>query len=293
MHHPTSAATHVEAHCCTGTSPGIAGQVPVRLELERGGSVEGRVGYEVHGPAYGPAVVVLGGISASRHLAATAGDPSPGWWPEVIGPGKALDPTRHRLIGVDYLGGPRSPVAQAQITTNDQARALLKVIRALGLPSVSIVGASYGGMVGLAAAVSAPRAVKSLVLFCAAHRPHPLGTAWRSIQRDVTRFGAKAGDPARGLALGRALAMTTYRSDVEFDSRFDHRVGADQKRAAFPVESYLGARGDDFARRFDADAFLRLSESIDLHDVDPSRVDCPHDLGVVRHGPAGAPLACG
>jgi hypothetical protein len=27
--------------------------------------------------------------------------------------------------------------------------------------------------------------------------------------------------------------------------------------------------------------------------VDPSRVDCPHDLGVVRHGPAGAPLACG
>ncbi|MDA0311442.1 MAG: hypothetical protein O2992_04935 [Gemmatimonadetes bacterium] len=105
-----AAPAHVEAFCCTGTSPGVTGHTTVSVDLQFGGHVDTRVGYEVHGPAYGPAVVVLGGISASRHLAPTAGDPSPGWWPGVVGAVLALDPTRQRLIGIDFLGGPQAAV---------------------------------------------------------------------------------------------------------------------------------------------------------------------------------------
>jgi homoserine O-acetyltransferase/O-succinyltransferase len=273
-----AAPAHVEAFCCTGTSPGVTGHTTVSVDLQFGGHVDTRVGYEVHGPAYGPAVVVLGGISASRHLAPTAGDPSPGWWPGVVGAGLALDPTRQRLIGIDFLGGPQAAVpAGTRISSRDQAEVVRQVLSVLGVRRASFVGASYGGMVSLALAALDAKHVISLVLVAAAHRPHPMATAWRAIQRDIVRFGAEVGDERRGLSLGRALAMTTYRSEFEFAERFDFRpkVGGG---ARFPVEAYLTARGDAFAATFGTEAFVSLSESIDLHDVDPSQVTAPTSL---------------
>jgi homoserine O-acetyltransferase len=69
--------------------------------------------------------------------------------------------------------------------------------------------------------------------------------------------------------------MTTYRSAEEFDVRFDWRPEDSAVHARFPVESYLDARGDAFAARFTPERFRRLSESIDLHAVDPAAVTAP------------------
>ena len=43
----------------------------------------------------------------------------------------------------------------------------------------------------------------------------------------------------------------------------------------FDICDYLGARGDDFAERMDAERFLLLSESIDLHRVMPEKISTP------------------
>ena len=43
----------------------------------------------------------------------------------------------------------------------------------------------------------------------------------------------------------------------------------------FEVEDYLEARGRAFSSLFDTDGFLRLSESIDLHSSDPSKIRAP------------------
>jgi len=134
-------AGHVEAYCSTGISPGFSGRLSSRIELDHHASQAVDVSYEVHGPEHAPAFVVLGGISAGRHLAATVADASPGWWPGVVGPGGALDPTHHRLIGIDYLAGPGSTFRTTRpVTTHDQARTIARVLDDLGAPSITNVG---------------------------------------------------------------------------------------------------------------------------------------------------------
>jgi len=262
-----AASDHVEAYCCTGSSPGP-------------------LGYEVHGPPDAPAVVVLGGISADRHLAPTPANPAPGWWPGLIGDGRALDPARHRLVGIDWVTAEATTCLDGRgseaLSTHDQARALAAVLDRLEIEEVGIVGASYGGMVGLAFACLFPTRVRRLGVLCAAHRTHPMATALRALQRRFVDFAAEVGRPEVGLSLGRALAMTTYRSAEEFDARFDWRPEAGPSSTRFPVEGYLDARGDAFARRFSPARFTSLSASIDLHSVDPARVTAPTVLVSVR-----------
>src|SRR5690606_22698166 len=60
--------------------------------------------YELLGDAALPAVLVAGGISAGRHMAASDAFPSSGWWEAQVGGGRALDPARHCLVAVDWLG---------------------------------------------------------------------------------------------------------------------------------------------------------------------------------------------
>ncbi|MCY4574307.1 MAG: homoserine O-succinyltransferase [Gemmatimonadetes bacterium] len=254
--------------------PILRSHTPIRLPFDHLGEHFVRLPYEVLGPAVAPATVVLGGISAGRHLAATATDRQRGWWPGVVAEGGALDPLRHRLVGIDYLGGRSRAGLLRPVTTHDQARAIAAVLDDLGVAEASLVGASYGGMVALAFAELFPERVRRLVVLCAAHRTHPMATALRALQRSAASLGAASGQEGRGVALARALAMTTYRSAQEFEERFDSAAltpGLPGKAPArFPVEEYLDARGADFVQRFDADRFLALSESIDLHRTRPA-----------------------
>ena len=251
-----------------------AGVVRCTMPFDHLGERSVSIAFEAQGPAGASATVVLGGISASRHLAPTACDPSRGWWPGVVGEAAALDPARHLLVGIDYLGGNSEDGLLRPVTSHDQARALAAVLDELGIAATSIVGASYGGMLGLAFAELFPARVARLVILCAAHRTHPMATAMRSVQRSTAELGVATGQAARGLALARALAMTTYRSTREFEERFESgpiTVGKPgQSPTCFPVEQYLNARGADFIRRFDTDRFLALSESIDLHATAPA-----------------------
>ena len=52
-------------------------------------------------------------------------------------------------------------------------------------------------------------------------------------------------------------------------------------RFQFPVEAYLLARGDAYAATYVPEAFVCLSESIDLHQVDPTRIRVPITLVAV------------
>lgn len=256
-----------------GKIPALCGRTPARLPFDHLGENFVRLPYEVLGPAAAPATVVLGGISAGRHLAPNVFAPGAGWWPGVVAEGAALDPARHRLVGIDYAGGRFGAGLLRPVTTHDQARAVAAVLDDLGIAEASLVGASYGGMVALAFAELFPERTRRLAVLCAAHRTHPMATALRALQRSAASLGAASGQEGRGVALARALAMTTYRSAQEFEARFDSApltTGEPGKTSArFPVEEYLDARGADFVRRFDADRFLALSESIDLHRTRP------------------------
>jgi homoserine O-acetyltransferase len=248
-----------------------------------------RIAWRMTGPQDAPVVCALGGISAHRRVCLTA-DPREGWWSEIAGPGKPLDSDRWRILGFDFLGGSgdsSGPVAGTQgfpsISTFDQARALEQLLDALGIGALrAIAGGSYGGMVGLAFAERYPDRVANLLVIGAADRAHPMSSAWRSTQRRMVRFGIETGHPAQGMELARALAMTTYRSAEEFAARFDGPALRVDGRFELPVEQYLAARGRDYAAHYLPEAFLCLSESIDLHRVDVARIFVPTTVVGIR-----------
>lgn len=263
-------------------------QLDQPLPLHLGGRLDSvRVAWRVTGNPHGPMVAALGGISAGRAVA-DLGTSEKGWWCEVIGPGKALDIERYQVLGIDFLGGsgattgPRAGQTNfPSISTYDQAEILRRVLEHLRASLAAIIGASYGGMVALALAERYPQLLKHAIAISAADRAHPMATAWRSVQRAMVRYAAKNGDAPEGLRLARALAMATYRSPEEFAVRFSGAPSRIDGRFQFPVESYLLARGDAYAATYVPEAFVCLSESIDLHQVDPTRIRVPVTLVAV------------
>jgi homoserine O-acetyltransferase len=264
-------------------------EIPGEVSLHHGGRLAGvRVGWRLEGAPGTPVVAALGGISAHRRVFALENGRL-GWWNEVAGPGRPLDPAQMRLLGFDYLGGsgetsgPSSGERFPSISTYDQADLLIRLLNHLGIKSLrSIVGASYGAMVGLAFAERYPDRVTELLAISGGDRTHPMATAWRSVQRRIVQFGLACGRPSEGLELARALAMTTYRSPEEFAARFSEAPRREAGQFVFPVETYLAARGSDYAARNRPEAFVCLSESIDLHRVDATRIFVPTTVVAVR-----------
>jgi homoserine O-acetyltransferase len=261
-------------------------EIPGAFKLHFGNQLNDvRVAWRMVGR--GPVVAALGGISAGRFV---TGSTPRGWWSEIVGPGTALDTARCRVLGFDFLGGSGETTGPhagqtgfPSISAYDQADILARLVAHLGLGSVhAIVGASYGGMVALAVAEKYPALAQRIVVISAADRSHPMATAWRTVQRATVRYALSKGDGAEGLRLARALAMATYRSSAEFAVRFDAAPTRIDGRFQFPVESYLLARGDAYAASYVPEAFLCLSESIDLHRVDARTIRVPTTLVGVR-----------
>ncbi|HEX4737669.1 MAG TPA: homoserine O-succinyltransferase [Allosphingosinicella sp.] len=225
-----------------------------------------------YGPAGAPAVIVLGGISGNRFVA-RGQDGGPGWWRGFVGAGCAIDPARHLVIGIDFAADATGRVAP---TTTDQARVLIAVLDAFGLDRAeAVVGASYGGMVGLALAEIAPERVGQIVVISAGAEPHPAATAGRELQRRVVALGLETGQGAEALAIARGMAMMSYRTSDEFAARFDGGIDGHCPRTCSEPGAYLRARGDDFLSVMSPERFLSLSASIDRHRVDPARIRTP------------------
>lgn len=242
------------------------------------GARDVRVRWALHGAACAPVVVVQGGISAHRHVVSNGGQA--GWWDALAGPGRAIDTNRFRILSIDWIE--RADLGDAlAVSSTDQADALAALLATLDIGRIhAFVGASYGAMVGLAFAARHPQHARRLVAIAGAHRAHPLSIALRNLQREIVRLGDRLGDSSAGLDLARRLAMTTYRGEREFAERCAGAPVFDSQddRHHFPEEDWLKAAGASFAQRFNAERFLALSESIDLHAVAPEDIHVPTTL---------------
>ncbi|MEO1251401.1 MAG: homoserine O-succinyltransferase [Pseudomonadota bacterium] len=228
---------------------------------------DARLRVRLHGDPGAPVIAAAGGISASR---AVAGDEA-GWWRDCAGPGRAIDTRNYCLLGFDFLPNPGEP--KVTLTTGDQARALACALDALGVDALrAFVGASYGGMVALAFAAAYPDRVQKLVAISAADRPHGFGVAIRGVQRRILAFAAAQGKAEDGVSLARQIAMLSYRSPEEFDTRFEVCPPQDAG-GAYPHCDYLVSRGEAFS--MEPDRYLALSDSIDRHAVDIASVRAP------------------
>lgn len=263
-------------------SPAVAAAIPslptrrflleLVLDMRHAGRRRVRVRGEWRGPVDAPWVVVAGGISAGSRVA--DGSRGPGWWPAQVGPGRAIDTQRRRVLAIDWLGADGG--LDLPIDPADQADALAAVLDRLDVSRIAaFVGASYGAMVGLQFAARHGGRLDRLVAISGAHRPHPYASAWRALQRQVVALGRAEGQVSRGLSLARQWAMLSYRTPEEFAERFDAPAVVDGERARVAAEDYLAHCGQAYAARWCSTAFLRLSESIDLQQLDPADITVP------------------
>lgn len=253
------------------------GEVPLTLRLRHGGEVVANAHYELLGPRHAPLLIVAGGISAGRHVLSSPQFPEQGWWQAQAA---SLDRRRFRILAIDWVGA--DGLLDVPIDPADQAEALVQVLNALGVgDAAGFIGASYGGMVGMHVAARHPQRIGAILAISAAASSHPYSSACRSLQRRAVALGEHAGDAAAGVALARALAMLTYRTPEEFADRFPTAAAVDDGTVRVAAEDYLNHHGARHCRRMSAAGYRRLSESIDLHRVDPEAIAVPMTLVAV------------
>lgn len=228
----------------------------------------------VCGSRSAPVLFVLGGISADCNIFNNARSGEKGWWDILAGPGKVLDPARYCLVSFDFIPHDRDTAdAAVTVTPGDQARVAAAVADSLCVREIAcFIGGSYGGMVALAFAALYPDRVQKLFVMNAAAAASPSGVALRSIQRQIVTLGLQTGRGDQALALARQLGMATYRTSGELNERFAGRGEANEDGFSHPVCGYLEARGQAFIGRMAARRYLSLSQSIDLHHVEPAAI---------------------
>ncbi|MEE4540540.1 homoserine O-acetyltransferase [Streptomyces sp. V4-01] len=276
------------------------------LTLEAGGELPGvRLAYETWGrlrPDRSNAVLVLHALTGDSHARGPAGPghPTPGWWDGLIGPGRALDTERFFVVAPNVLGGcqgstgPASPRPDGRawggsfpfLTQRDQVAAEADLADALGVERWALVaGGSMGGMRALEWAVGRPARVAALLLLACPAAATAEQIAWADIQLRAVRsdprwrggdyHGASPGEgPHAGLGLARRLAQVTYRSEQELQTRFGRTAQDPEdpwRGGRYQVQSYLDHHADKLVRRFDAGAYVALTEAMNSHDVGRGR----------------------
>jgi homoserine O-acetyltransferase/O-succinyltransferase len=244
------------------------------LSLEAGGlALPVTMAYRHDGPGpSAPQVLIVHALTGS---ADAAGD----WWEPLIGPGRALDTTRVGVLCANLLGGRYGSTGPTSVdpstgapwgrsfpqpTARDEARALWALADRLGIERfVLVTGGSLGGMVAQEVALERPERVDHLLPMAAPAATGAMSIAWNHIQLELIE---RLGDD--GLALARQLAMTTYRSEDDFEGRFGRAREADGR---FSISSYLDHQGDKLVDRFDPDTYAVLVRVMDGHDVGRGR----------------------
>ena len=220
----------------------------------------------------------------------------PGWWAELVGPGRVLDTDRYFLICANVLGGCMGTTGPADlnpasdrpwgldfpvITIADMVRAQLRLVDHLGIDQLfCVIGGSMGGMQVLEWAAHHPHRVFAAVPIAAAARHSAQNIAFNEVGRQAViadpdwcggAYPLHGKQPKAGLAVARMAAHITYMSEAALHRKFGRNLqgrsltyGFD---ADFQVESYLRHQGITFVERFDANCYLYITRAMDYFDL--------------------------
>ena len=183
-----------------------------------------------------------------RRRATTATD-RPGWWDNIIGPGKPLDTDRFFVVCANLLGGCQGTTGPSStdpatgrpyglrfplITVSDLVRVQRALVAHLGIPRpLAAVGGSLGGMQALQWALDAPGELRAALVICASSRLSAQNIAFSAVGREAIMSDPdfNGGDyhdtgvrPDRA-ATARMLAHITYLSEESMRRKFGRLPG--------------------------------------------------------------------
>lgn len=258
------------------------------------------VAYETYGKLNNDksnAILVFHALTGDANAAGFHKDSKkPGWWNDMIGPGKAFDTDKYFLICSNVLGGCKGTTGPASIdpktgkpyglsfpmvTIDDMVVVQKKLIDHLGIKKLfAVSGGSMGGLSALKWSVLYPDNVCSVILIATNYRHTAQQIALHEVCRQAIMSDPdwQKGDyygksvPARGMALSRMIGHITYMSEKSMDEKFGRKLIGKEKVGYdfshdFEVENYLKYRGDSFVQRFDANSYLYLTKSLDYFDL--------------------------
>ncbi|MDP8212140.1 MAG: homoserine O-acetyltransferase [Candidatus Zapsychrus exili] len=276
-------------------------EVPNELVLKSGEKLGPiTLAYETYGELNkdkSNAILVLHALSGDAHAAGLKkDDKKPGWWDNMIGPGKAFDTNKYFVICSNVIGGCKGSTGPSSInpktnksyglsfpvvTIEDMVNAQKYLIDSLGIEKLlSVVGGSMGGMQVLQWALSYTDNVKSAIAIATSVRHTAQQIAFHEVGREaiMTDPDWQGGDyygktaPARGLSVARMIGHITYMSEESMEEKFGRKL-KDKERLGydfssdFEIEGYLKYRGDSFVQRFDANSWLYISKALDYFNL--------------------------
>jgi homoserine O-acetyltransferase len=277
-----------------------AGGVLDRLEME----------YETYGrlsDSRDNAVLICHALTGDAHVAGWDPKPEgplrdyrrtkPGWWDQMVGPGKAIDTSRFFVVCANVLGscygtsGPSSinpdtgrpwGLSFPVVTVGDWARQQFELLDALGVEKVrAVVGGSMGGQMALEMALARPSMISQLLVLSAGHRVTNQGMAFNAVGRHAIIHDSDfaGGDyyggprPVSGLAAARMMAQITYLSEESMGHKFGRRLRGKQTPdftltgIEFEMESYLNHQAESFVKRYDPNSYLYMTRAVDYYDA--------------------------
>ena len=295
-----SAVQNTEATAPTGPVMQFGLEKP--LTLDSGAVLSPfQIAYQAYGTlnaARSNAILICHALTGDQHVASV--NPvtgKPGWWDNLIGPGKIVDTNRFFVVCSNVLAGCMGTTGPASIdpstgepygttfpvvTIRDMVRAQAMLVDALGIESLfCVLGGSMGGMQVLEWAASFPQKVFAAMPLAAAAKHSAQNIAFHEVGRQAVmadpewragRYLAAGTRPEKGLAVARMAAHITYLSEPALQRKFGRNF---QDRAAptfsfdadFQVESYLRYQGASFVERFDANSYLYVTRAMDYFDI--------------------------
>jgi homoserine O-acetyltransferase/O-succinyltransferase len=258
------------------------------------------VAYETYGQlnaAKSNAILIVHALTGDAHVAGVSHDAGkPGWWDNMVGPGKAFDTDKYFVICANVLGGCQGTTGPSSInpetgcpyamsfpviTIGDMVRVQKMLVDHLGIERLlSVSGGSMGGMQALQWAVAYPDSVVSVIPIATTARHSAQQIAFNEVGRQAIMadpdwnqgdyYGKKP--PARGLSVARMVGHITYMSDESMREKFGRRLRNKEAygfdfEIDFEVESYLRYRGSRFVDRFDANSYLFITKAMDYFDL--------------------------
>lgn len=243
------------------------------------------------------AVMICHALSGNHHVAGKYAetDKYPGWWDNLIGPGRPLDTNKFFVIGLNNLGGCHGSSGPASInpatgkpwgadfpvvTVEDWVTSQARLADHLGIDQLAaVIGGSLGGMQALQWTMSYPDRVRHALVIASAPNLTAQNMAFNEVARQAIMTDPEFYDghyyehntvPRRGLRIARMLGHITYLSDDAMGAKFGRKLRDGAIKYGFGVEfemeSYLRYQGDKFAEAFDANTYLRMTRALDYFD---------------------------
>jgi len=244
------------------------------------------------------AVLICHALSGNAHVAGynSPTDRKPGWWDNMVGPGKGIDTEKYFVVCSNLLGGCSGTTGPSSvnpatggpygldfpiITIADMVTVQKMLLDKLGIKQLlAVIGSSIGGMQVLQWAIEYPDFVRAAIPIATTTHLGAQSIAFDAVGRNAILAdpnfadGQYAGrdNPDQGLAIARMIGHITYLSEQGMREKFGRALRkADEYSydfgSEFAVETYLDHQGQTFVERFDANSYLYITKAADYFDL--------------------------